>query len=145
MGPRTINRVLLIGGNNLDAIFSGTLESSLEGDWLTKVGTGTWTLAGTGSYPGATTVLAGALLVTSASTPTGSGRVKVNGGTLGGSGTITGPVTIGTGSGAGAFLAPAHGGNKQLTLTIQSSLTFTPTRPTPRRSKPKGVSRRSTK
>jgi hypothetical protein len=33
-------------------------------------------------------------------------------------------VTVGTGSGAGAFLAPAHGGNKQLTLTIQGSITF---------------------
>ena len=120
----TINRVTLIGGNNLDAIFSGNLESSVEGDWLTKVGTGTWTLAGTGSYPGSTTVTAGALLVTSASTPTGSGPVKVNAGTLGGSGTIAGPVTIGTGSGTGAFLAPAYAGNKQLTLTIEGSLTF---------------------
>jgi autotransporter-associated beta strand protein len=120
----TINRVLVIGGNNLDATFSGNLVSTVEGDWLTKLGTGTWTLAGTGSYPGSTTVLAGALLVTSASTPTGSGPVKVNGGTLGGSGTIAGSVTIGTGSGTGAFLAPAYGGNKQLTLTIQGSLTF---------------------
>jgi autotransporter-associated beta strand protein len=120
----TINRVTLIGGNNLDATFSGTLESSVEGDWLTKVGTGTWTIAGLGSYPGSTTVTAGALLVTSASTPTGTGPVKVNAGTLGGSGTIAGPVTIGTGSGTGAFLAPAFGGNKQHTLTIQSNLTF---------------------
>ena len=31
---------------------------------------------------------------------------------------------IGTGSGTGAFLAPAYGGNKQLTLTIPGSLTF---------------------
>ena len=120
----TINRVALIGDNNLDATFSGTLESTVEGDWLTKLGTGTWTLAGTGSYPGSTTVTAGALLVTSASTPTGSGPVNVNAGTLGGSGTIAGSVTIGTGSGTGAFLAPAYGGNKQLTLTIQGSLTF---------------------
>ena len=123
-GTARIARVLLIGGNDLDATFSGTLASTLEGDWLTKLGNGTWTLAGTGSYPGTTTVIAGTLLVTSASTPTGSGPVKVNGGTLGGSGTIAGPVTIGTGSGTGAFLAPAHGGNKQLTLTIQGSLTF---------------------
>ena len=48
----------------------------------------------------------------------------VNAGTLGGGGTIAGPVTIGTGSGAGAFLAPAQGGNKQLTLAIQSSVTL---------------------
>jgi hypothetical protein len=33
-------------------------------------------------------------------------------------------VTVGTGSGAGAFLAPAFGSNKQVTLTLQSSLTL---------------------
>ena len=50
----------------------------------------------------------------------------VSAGTLGGSGIVSGAVTVGTGSGAGAFLAPAHGANKQLTLTIQSGLTFNP-------------------
>ena len=49
---------------------------------------------------------------------------QIAGKELGESGIIAGAVTIGTGSGAGAFLAPAHGGNKQLTLTIQGSLTF---------------------
>jgi hypothetical protein len=48
----------------------------------------------------------------------------VNEGILGGSGIIAGAVTIGTGSGTGAFLAPAAGGKKQLTLTIQSALTL---------------------
>ncbi len=123
-GTATINRAFVIGGNNLDATLSGDLASTVEGDWLTKVGTGTWTLAGTGNYIGTTTITAGALVVAGNVTPTGTGPVKVNAGTLGGSGTISGAVTIGTGSGAGAFLAPAHGGNKQLTLTLQSSLTF---------------------
>jgi hypothetical protein len=53
---------------------------------------------------------------------TGTGPVNVNTGTLAGSGIIAGVTTIG--SGTGAFLAPAAGGKKQLTLTIQSSLTF---------------------
>jgi autotransporter-associated beta strand protein len=123
-GTATVNRVVLVGGNNLDATFSGNLASTVAGDWLTKVGTGTWTLAGTGSYSGSTTVTDGALVVTSASTPTGSGPVQVNGGTLGGSGTIAGPVTIGTGTGSGAILAPAHGTKTPVTLTIQSRLTF---------------------
>src|SRR5262249_8959337 len=43
---------------------------------------------------------------------------------LGGSGIIAGATTIGTGSGTGAFLAPAAGSNVQATLTIQSALTF---------------------
>ncbi|HEY3601837.1 MAG TPA: hypothetical protein VGK72_07755, partial [Chthoniobacterales bacterium] len=42
--------------------------------------------------------------------------------TLGGKGIVAGPTTIGSGSGAGAFLAPAVGSNKQTTLTLQSAL-----------------------
>ncbi|HEY1582079.1 MAG TPA: hypothetical protein VGF73_03150, partial [Chthoniobacterales bacterium] len=52
------------------------------------------------------------------------GAVMANTGTLGGSGIIFGAVTVGTGSGSGAFLAPAFGTNKQVTLTLQSSLTL---------------------
>ena len=48
----------------------------------------------------------------------------VSAGTLGGHGTVAGDVTIGTGSGTGAFLAPAGGTTTKATLTIQSSLTF---------------------
>ena len=48
----------------------------------------------------------------------------MNAGTLGGSGIISGDVIIGTGSGGGAFLAPAAGSKKQLTLTLQSNLTL---------------------
>ena len=56
----------------------------------------------------------------------GTGAVNVTSGTLGGEGVIAGATTIGTGSGGGAFLAPAVGTNKQATLTIQSALTFNP-------------------
>ena len=55
---------------------------------------------------------------------TGTGAVNVNAGTLGGKGIIAGATTVGTGSGTGAFLAPAVGTNVQATLTIQSALTF---------------------
>jgi hypothetical protein len=54
---------------------------------------------------------------------TGRGKVTVNAGTLGGPGTISGSVTIGTGSGAGAVLAPGLGASKPTMLTIQSGLT----------------------
>jgi hypothetical protein len=50
--------------------------------------------------------------------------VSVSAGTLGGGGITAGAVTVGTGSGTGAFLAPGIGTNQQLTLTIQSGLTF---------------------
>jgi len=55
---------------------------------------------------------------------TGSGTVQVNSGTLGGKGIIAGPTVIGTGTGTGAFLAPASGTGNRATLTIQSGLTL---------------------
>ena len=92
---------------------------------LEKIGSGTFTLSGASVYTAGTTVSAGTLVVANtAGSATGIGPVDVNAGTLGGSGIIAGSVTVGTGSGTGAFLAPAYGGNKQLTLTIQGSVTF---------------------
>ena len=48
----------------------------------------------------------------------------MNAGILGGGGVISGAVTVGTGSGAGAFLAPAAGTTQHKTLRLRSSLTF---------------------
>jgi len=55
---------------------------------------------------------------------TGSGPVTVEAGTLAGRGIISGAVTIGTGSGTGAFLAPSEGASNPATLTLESALTF---------------------
>ena len=120
---------LTVGTNNLSTTFSGVMQdggfSGGTGGSLTKTGTGKLTLSGASTYTGITTVNAGTLLVSNTTgSATGPGAVKVNSGTLGGSGIITGAVTIGTGSGAGAFLAPAGGTRKQATLTSQSALTF---------------------
>ncbi|HEY3601110.1 MAG TPA: autotransporter-associated beta strand repeat-containing protein [Chthoniobacterales bacterium] len=113
---------LTIGANNLDATFSGTIQNAGS---IAKSGTGTLTLSSANSYTGGTTVTSGTLVVSNTTgSATGTGAVSVNAGTLGGSGIIAGAVTIGTGSGTGAFLVPAAGGKKQLTLTIQSALTF---------------------
>jgi autotransporter-associated beta strand protein len=120
------NNKLTVGGNGLSTTFSGAIaEGNEPGGSLAKTGSGSLTLASASAYTGGTIVSSGTLVVSnSTGSATGTGAVSVTTGTLGGSGIIVGAVTVGTGSGAGAFLAPAHGGNKQLTLTIQSSLTF---------------------
>jgi autotransporter-associated beta strand protein len=113
---------LAIGSNNLSTTFSGLIQDSGA---LVKVGSGTLTLSGANSYTGATTVTAGTLRVNNQSgSATGSGPVKVQAGTLGGKGTIAGPVTIGTGNGSGAVLAPSTRANQLAILTLQHALTF---------------------
>jgi autotransporter-associated beta strand protein len=86
---------------------------------LSKIGNGTLTLSGASVYTARTLVVSN-----TSGSATGTGAVTVTAGTLGGSGIIAGAVTVGSGSGTGAFLAPAPGGNEQLTLTIQSSVRF---------------------
>ncbi len=118
-----------VGSNNTSTTFSGLIQDGGVGGGtggsLSKVGSGTLTLSGANTYTGTTTVSGGTLkLINRTGSATGSGAVNVNSGTLGGPGTIAGPVTVGTGSGTGAFLAPATGGKKQATLTLQSGLTL---------------------
>jgi autotransporter-associated beta strand protein len=111
-----------VGSNNLSTIFSGIIDGFGS---LLKIGTGTLELSGANTYSDNTVVSAGELVVNNTTgSGTSTGPVQVNGGTLGGSGIIAGATTIGTGSGPGAFLAPAAGSNVQATLTIQSALTF---------------------
>ena len=113
---------LSIGNNNLSTTFSGVIQ---ESGALTKVGTGTLTLTGANTYIGATTVSAGTLIVSNRSgSATGTGSVNVSAGTLGGKGIIQGAVTLGTGNGAGAFLAPSIGSNQPARLTLKKTLTF---------------------
>ena len=99
-----------VGNRNTDATFAGSILDQLATSptHLIKVGSGTWTLAGTNSYSGATTVSAGTLqvagMVSNANTVAvasgatldlpGSitaGLVQINaGGTLTGCGAISG-------------------------------------------------------
>jgi fibronectin-binding autotransporter adhesin len=83
---------LTTGGSGADTAFSGAISGAGN---LVKTGTGTFTLSGTNAYAGTTTVGAGTLLVNG--THSGGGLYTVAGGaTLGGSGTITAPVTVET-------------------------------------------------
>jgi autotransporter-associated beta strand protein len=118
---------LEIGNRNLDTEFSGLLQdggvSGGTGGSLTKTGNARLTLSNANSYTGGTTVNSGTLIVDNTTgSATGTGAVKVKVATLAGDGTIAGEVTVG-GSGS-AFLAPAAGGGRQATLTIQGELTL---------------------
>jgi autotransporter-associated beta strand protein len=118
---------LSVGSNNLSTIFSGLIEENSEGmaAALTKIGHGILTLSSENTYTGGTTIEGGKLVVANQSgSGTGTGPVSVDRGKLGGTGIIAGETRIGTGSGTGAFLAPAAGTTVQATLTIQSALTF---------------------
>jgi len=119
---------LTIGANGLSTTFSGTIQDGdMVGGSISKIGSGTLTLTGANLYTGGTTLSEGTLTVANQSgSATGTGAVLVNAGALAGSGIISGAVTVGTGSGAGASLAPAAGSNKQVTLTLQSSLILQP-------------------
>jgi fibronectin-binding autotransporter adhesin len=92
---------------------AAALGASPDGG-LRKLGSGSLTLTGTSNdYTGPTTVAAGTLLV-NATGGTGSGAVTVNAGaTLGGTGSIAGPITLD----AGAKLAP---GASAGTLTVDA-------------------------
>jgi fibronectin-binding autotransporter adhesin len=68
--------ILTTGNDNTNTTFSGTIEDNGQGGSVVKVGTGTWTLSGTNTYTGSTTIDAGTLLLgTNNALPTGGGSV----------------------------------------------------------------------
>ncbi len=116
-GGSTGNIVYVIGGNNSDSLFSGTLVDSNPTNLtcLTKSGTGTLTLTGNNSYTGSNYIAAGTLIITGTNTP--SLVTVATNAIFGGTGTNFGSVTVKP----GGKLSP--GGNGAGTLTINGSLT----------------------
>ncbi len=126
------SRNLSVGGSNRSTEFSGVIQDGgirrhAIGGSLTKIGSGKLVLSHRNTYTGGTIARGGKLVVNNfGGSGTGSGPVQVERGKLAGKGTIAGAVTIGTGFGSGAFLAPGylHGANSPGVLTIQGLLTF---------------------
>jgi autotransporter-associated beta strand protein len=120
---------LVVGRNHLSTTFSGTIQNGRSnagvGGSLVKIGGGKLVLANTNTYTGGTRVLHGQLFVNNTGrSGTGSGPVSVEGGKLGGNGSIGAGVKIGTGSGPGATLAPGGSAASTGTLEIKRALTF---------------------
>jgi autotransporter-associated beta strand protein len=113
--PFIIDKTSANGGT---ATFTGAITGSIQ---VFKRGTGTQIFApgtyGDNTYDSGTTIEAGTLLVNNTSgSGTGSGAVFVNSGaTLGGNGSIAGPLSVDP----GAHLAPGAGPGKVGTLTLQ--------------------------
>lgn len=124
------SNALTVGGNNLSTTVAGVLShcgatgaacnlflssgTTPTGGSLVKIGTGTLTLTGNNIYTGATTVNAGGLVVNGSIAS--SSALNINGGFVGGSGTL--PTTV---VGNGGALSP---GNSIGTINVQGNLTF---------------------
>jgi autotransporter-associated beta strand protein len=112
-----------VGGSNANATFDGVIcddqfKNSGASAAIVKTGTGTWTLTGSNTYSGGTTVETGSLrIANSGGSATGSGAVRVqSNAVLSGTGIIAGPVTVEP----GGFLTP--GPSPGTFFTIDSSL-----------------------
>jgi fibronectin-binding autotransporter adhesin len=111
----------VIGGKNLDTTFAGKISEVVPTRTaaITKVGTGSFTLTGANTHTGPMLINGGTLFVNNTSgSGTGTNNyVAVNdGGTLGGTGFIFGPVT----NYSGGTISP--GSNGVGTLTLKSNL-----------------------
>jgi autotransporter-associated beta strand protein len=102
----------------LDGSGSGAIYLPVTGSGsLIKNGSGIWTLSGSNSYTGSTTVNSGTLCVNGTISSTAALTVA-SGATLSGTGTIAGAVTVGS----GGIVAPGDGNGNAGPLTLSGTL-----------------------
>ncbi len=112
-------RPLLLGGastgsNQITGPITETISGALS---VIKQGVGTWTLAGTNTYLGPTTINGGILNITGSLAST---NVTLNAGTLSGTGVLNGPLVVNN----GGILSPGVSTNLGESLTINNNLTL---------------------
>ena len=117
------NRVIqLVGNENIDVqAFTGTIAGPVTGVGLTKLGTGTLRLTGSGSLTGQTSISNGTLRVDGPWS--GSNLLATAGSTLMGTGVISAPITIQSSAtlSPGASLGTLTVGGNPLTLESGST------------------------
>lgn len=127
-GPQTSGTgssatLYLIGGNNQNGNFSGTIVSNANSAGspicFDKVGTGTQVLSGNNTMTGTNAVVAGTLLLNGLNIP--SLLTVFSGATLGGTGAINAPVIVNS----GGILSPGAGTGNVGTLTLGNNLSLT--------------------
>ncbi len=109
-----VNDGFFVVNKSSDTTIPGTISGSGS---LVKMGTGILTLGGNGTYFGETTVSNGTLFINNNHA---ASQVLVYGGTLGGTGTISGPVTTEVGTKLAAGASPTSIG----TLTFNNFLSI---------------------
>jgi autotransporter-associated beta strand protein len=114
-GGVVVAPLFLTGAGN--GVLAGVLEPRLR---VLKTGSGTWTLAGANANTGTVTVSEGTLLI-NGSTAAASAVSVAAGGTLGGTGTVSGLVAVA----AGGRLAPGSAAAGVLTLANAGSAALT--------------------
>lgn len=127
-GTNTASPTLKLDGTTTGNVIVGPVANAASATSIVKSNASTWTLAGTGTYTGGTTINQGTLLVNNTSgSGTGTGAVVVSGtlsGKLGGTGTISAganSVTVNS----GAFLSPGNGNENSAAGVGKLSMTFT--------------------
>ena len=133
VGSSSGSPTLTVGNASGTATFSGLIQDALS---LVKAGSGTQTLAGTGSYSGSTTVSAGVLQLASSTALPSITALIVNstavrgldlagyGATIG---TISGTGAIGSSAGAPTLTIGNGGGSNTFSGTLQDALALVKT------------------
>jgi autotransporter-associated beta strand protein len=121
-GGINLNHTLVVQGNGNGLISGVVADTGADTGGLTKSGTGTWTLSASNPYTGATTVNAGALIVSGSLT--GSVATVNTGGTLEVDGSVTDSPVLSGGALQGTGTVPAFSSTSGDDSTVAPGLTI---------------------